>query len=184
MEDALASLWDLVRAAAPDDSLVTVVNPRSRQPVRSPLGRRVRPAVESLLAALQAGDREGVAQGTGALAGLGPGLTPAGDDLLVGLMAGLHMWNRPLLGSGWSAEEACRAIAETAAPRTTTLSAAWLRAAAGGEFAEPWHQLAAALGGQSRNELQVAVDRILREGATSGADALAGLLALYLATLP
>lgn len=67
------------------------------------------------------------------LAGRGDGLTPAGDDLLVGYVAGLVLFH----GSC----EAAAAIADVAAPRTTVLSAALLRHAANGELPEPAHTL-------------------------------------------
>ena len=57
------------------------------------------------------------------LAGLGDGLTPAGDDWLVGMM----LW-------AWLAHAAprrfCQVLSDAAVPRTTTLSAAFLQAAA------------------------------------------------------
>jgi hypothetical protein len=182
LEEALAGLWELTRAAASRESLVSLVSPSPRRRVRHPLAERARPAIAGLLTALRTGDRDGLAAATAVLAGLGPGLTPAGDDFLVGLMAGLHVWSGPLAGSGWSVEQACRAVAEAAAPRTTVLSAAWLQAAAAGEFAEPWHQLVAALGSKNHTDLKAAADRLLKQGATSGADALAGFLAPYLTT--
>ena len=65
------------------------------------------------------------------LAGKGPGLTPSGDDVLIGYVAALG-----LLHGDWAA---ARAIAECAARRTTSLSATLLRHAAGGELPEPAH---------------------------------------------
>lgn len=67
------------------------------------------------------------------LAGIGEGLTPAGDDLLVGYAAGLTLWH--------GREEEARAIADVAAPRTNLLSATLLRHAARGELPEPAHLL-------------------------------------------
>jgi hypothetical protein len=69
------------------------------------------------------------------LAGRGAGLTPAGDDLLAGYVAGLTLF----LG----ARDEALAIAERAAPRTTSLSATLLRHAARGELPEPAHALLA-----------------------------------------
>ena len=103
------------------------------------------------------------------LAGLGIGLTPAGDDFLAGIM----LW-------AWLAYPApgplCRALVEAAAPRTTTLSAAFLRAAARGECDANWHQLLAALSTGSAAQLAPAVQQVVAHGATSGADMLAGFL--------
>lgn len=67
------------------------------------------------------------------LGGRGPGLTPAGDDLLAGYAAGLVLFH------GKAAD--ARAIASVAAVRTTTLSATLLRHAARGELPEPAHAL-------------------------------------------
>jgi hypothetical protein len=103
------------------------------------------------------------------LAGLGQGLTPAGDDFLCGLM----LW-------AWLAHptprEFCRAIAEAAAPRTTTLSAAFLRAASRGECSAAWHQLLNMLTSDADDELEQAAHHVLAYGETSGADTLAGFL--------
>ncbi len=68
-----------------------------------------------------------------ALAGMGPGLTPAGDDVLAGYVAGLVL----LHGFRKKATE----IAEEAAVRTNSLSATLLRHAALGEVPEPVHIL-------------------------------------------
>jgi uncharacterized protein DUF2877 len=70
-----------------------------------------------------------------ALAGLGPGLTPSGDDVLAGYVAGLVLLHG-------MRKKAAR-IAEDAAARTTSLSATLLHHAALGEVPEPVHILLA-----------------------------------------
>jgi hypothetical protein len=65
------------------------------------------------------------------LAGRGPGLTPDGDDLIAGYVAGLTLLHAR---TGEAA-----ALAEAAAARTTALSATLLRHAARGELPEPAH---------------------------------------------
>jgi uncharacterized protein DUF2877 len=112
--------------------------------------------------------------GAKALAGLGGGLTPAGDDFIVGMM--LAAW-AGLYGSG--AEALCRPMAEAAAPLTTTLSAAYLRAAARGECMAQWHVLFEALLRSNVHDARVATQSLLSVGHTSGADALAGFLAVH-----
>jgi len=122
-----------------------------------------------LLRAGWEGDMVALRAGAARLAGLGGGLTPAGDDFLVGIM--LWAWlahpDPPVI---------CRAIVEEAAPRTTTLSAAFLRAAGRGECSAAWHRFLAALTTGTEDELAAAVQGVLAYGATSGADALAGFL--------
>jgi len=136
----------------------------------------IQAAIESLRAGWQ-GDLAQLGQGAIQLAGLGSGLTPAGDDFLVGVM----LW-------AWLAHPAphsfCRVIVKAAAPRTTTLSAAFLRAAARGECDAAWHQLLAVLGIDTDDELVPAVQRVLAHGATSGADTLAGFLWMASGSLP
>ena len=92
------------------------------------------------------------------LAGLGPGLTPSGDDVLLGVMYALWVWrpDEPLI----------QTIGHAANPRTTTLSAAFLTAAMAGEATNHWHDLV--MGGPG------AANRLLALGQTSGADAWAG----------
>jgi hypothetical protein len=104
------------------------------------------------------------------LAGLGPGLTPAGDDFLLGLLLGLWA-TRP------EAEvvELGQRVVETAVPRTTQLSAAWLQAAAQGEAWLAWHNFLEGL--LAGDNWQQPFKRILNNGATSGIAALIGFIA-------
>jgi hypothetical protein len=131
--------------------------------------RQLARGARALAAALEQGS--GVAAAARQLAGLGYGLTPAGDDYLVGVMTAL--W---LLGD----RDTASIIARSAAPRTTTLSAAFLTAAARGQFAEPWHRLARTLAAQCALECATAARRIAAIGASSGRDALAGFAACAL----
>lgn len=102
--------------------------------------------------------------GVEGLAGRGPGLTPMGDDVLVGVLFALWVWYPSHLPR--SLQEWMELIVATAVPRTTTLSANFLRAAADGEAVWQWHELV--------NGRPQAIDRILAIGHTSGADAWAG----------
>jgi hypothetical protein len=136
--------------------------------------------IKGLLQALHVGDRSGIRESAALLAGLGPGLTPAGDDYLVGLMAGLRVWPSPLNNSGLSPDDACQIFLEATEGRTTLLSRAFLHSAKVGLFGESWHRLLAELAGGEAKGIRRAARRILASGATSGADALAGFLSPYL----
>ena len=94
-----------------------------------------------------------------AVLGLGPGLTPAGDDVVAGSLAAL--WHARLLDRNRAVE-----IVECASTRTTALSAALLAAAARGEVIP---EAAAVLAGRP------VVDALLRVGATSGHALCAGI---------
>ncbi|CAN5509473.1 hypothetical protein BH10CHL1_BH10CHL1_18160 [soil metagenome] len=137
------------------------------------LPRVATPLIEWLLQSLHEGDQGQIVQAAQQLAGLGPGLTPAGDDFLMGLMAALTLF-QPALGQNLSSTAARVMIGVAAAQQTTRLSAQWLQAAARGEFGVAWHQLAAALAKADQVSITQALRRILASGATSGADALAG----------
>jgi hypothetical protein len=139
-----------------------------------------RAGIKGLRDALRDDDRLGIRENAARLAGLGPGLTPAGDDYLVGLMAGLRVWPGPLEDSELSPDEACQIILEATEGRTTLLSRAFLHSAKEGLFGENWHELLAELAGGEAIGIQRAARRILSSGATSGADALAGFLSPYL----
>jgi hypothetical protein len=128
-----------------------------------------RPMMAELVVALETGDPSLAAEVAARLIGLGPGLTPSGDDVLVGIEAALHALARPSAGFLASAmidvEE-----------RTTALAATLLRHAAAGEFAERLHILLAALLGSDDETIPAAIHRAAAWGATSGSDCLLGVL--------
>lgn len=105
------------------------------------------------------------------LAGLGKGLTPAGDDFLLGIIYSL--W----IQGGASAREIIRLIVAEATPRTTHLSAAWLDAAGSGEAGLMWHWFLKAIQSGDEQGITSLTRRIAAAGHTSGADALAGFIA-------
>jgi hypothetical protein len=126
-----------------------------------------------MLRAGWAGDLKQLREGAARLAGLGSGLTPAGDDFLIGAM--LQAWlAHP------APDHVCCAVGKVAVSRTTTLSAAFLQAAARGECSAPWHALLAEMsagpGEGTEAGITAAVRQVLKHGATSGADSLAGFL--------
>jgi Protein of unknown function (DUF2877) len=104
------------------------------------------------------------------LAGLGPGLTPSGDDVLAGILLVAALTER------FTPSE-LRAAADTA--RTHDISRSFLRWAANGQSIEPVHDLLSAVAaGRPTGDAEQAVAAI---GATSGHDLLLGLrLALSL----
>lgn len=110
------------------------------------------------------------------LLGAGPGLTPEGDDVLVGVLAGLSLLG-PAMGAVWARDLLCRieSILAVEAPfRTTSLSVALLRHAAAGEVASPVGGFLQALAGQ--RDLVDAVAELREMGGTSGAATACGVL--------
>jgi hypothetical protein len=135
------------------------------------LQRRLAQGTGQIQLGLQTNSSAQVAQGVEQLIGLGPGLTPLGDDLLVGMLGGLYLAASP----SFRAEMAVAFHAGMKNKRTTQLSRLWLDHAVQGEFGEEWHQLGAALTGEASTRLFFALARIAGRGATSGLAALSGL---------
>jgi hypothetical protein len=170
-----ARLRQLADGVALEGSLLDLFRPKT---AASPLDRsiqdRARAGATRLVGGLGAHDEVEAVAGVRALAGLGGGLTPAGDDFILGAM--LAAW-AGLYGAG--AARLGPALVAAAAPRTTTLSAAYLKAAAAGECTAHWHALFAAQVRQDDGAVQAAVASLVSLGHTSGADALAGFLAIH-----
>lgn len=109
------------------------------------------------------------------LAGLGQGLTPSGDDFIMGAI--LAAWIiHPIDIAKAFAED----LANTAAPLTTSLSAALLRSAGKGEAGSLWHDLFDASMSENSTAIQGSLEGLLNIGHTSGADALSGFIDTYI----
>ena len=105
------------------------------------------------------------------LIGLGPGLTPSGDDYLGGLLIALHALDRRPQALGlWR-------WLEPRLKRTSAISAAHLAAAAAGEGHEALHGCLEALASRNADWKQT-LDRVASVGHVSGWDALAGIAAV------
>lgn len=113
--------------------------------------------VDRAVASLAAGHLAGAVD---VLAGLGPGLTPAGDDALAGILL------------VWGQRHRAAAIEAADRARTNDIARAFLAWAARGQSIEPVHRLLGAPGaGQARRALA----DLRRFGHSSGADLVFGL---------
>ncbi|SEG32617.1 Protein of unknown function [Nonomuraea solani] len=109
------------------------------------------------------------------LVGLGPGLTPSGDDVLAGLLVTLRH-----LGAAagaeravWLADWLAATVTFDARTRTTPISATLLHCAARGEASPEVTAVLRGLAG--RQALEPALRRLYRLGHTSGADLAQGI---------
>lgn len=101
------------------------------------------------------------------LIGRGPGLTPSGDDMLIGVLAvlfasGVALSPQPFLPP-----------ADQLAHLTTSVSCSYLNSARHGEFSTPVLRLLRRL--QSERSPHFPIQRLLGMGHTSGADTLLGM---------
>ena len=151
--------------------------------------RPARVALRRLVHAVQRSDRAGAVGAGLSLLGLGPGLTPSGDDALVGFL-GAWRWlsPRPLDGDAPpTLDDDIRravlgAIVERAPSATTPISAEFLHHRCADRVSEPLLHLFAALASGSRHEILDSAERIAAWGATSGVDTLAGVHSLLRAS--
>lgn len=103
--------------------------------------------------------------------GLGPGLTPSGDDFLVGLFAVLNVRNSP----AHRFHGLCTAVLEHAEGLTNQISLAALKSAAHGQVRQSIVDLFHALFCETDNLDSIVLSRVLDIGSTSGADILTGM---------
>jgi len=103
------------------------------------------------------------------LIGLGPGLTPSGDDLIGGAMIALHA-----LGRGKRAKRLADWALPLAETRTGAISRAHLACAAAGEGSASLHEFLAALLTADEAGIAAAVAALAAIGHSSGWDMLAG----------
>ena len=107
------------------------------------------------------------------LVGLGPGLTPSGDDYLVGLFAVLNIDGSPC--QGWL--NGGGDVLAGAEQLTNAISLAALTEAASGRVRESIQALIESLMHGTPEGLVDPLSRVLAIGSTSGADLVAGILA-------
>lgn len=157
-----------------DEVLAATERPESH--VEEAVRAIARTALGRIVRAIERQDRRGVQEALARLIGLGPGLTPAGDDVVLGMLAGLWTWG----SDGLPANQVGQLAVTIARRQTNRLSLEWLRWAAAGAFAEPWHHLTEGLRREDEARVRQALQRILNTGASSGEYALYGLRAVSL----
>ncbi|MFG2660851.1 DUF2877 domain-containing protein [Streptomyces sp. NPDC048425] len=136
------------------------------QPLPPPLA----PRLTDLRHALHADEASEVRRAARALVGLGPGLTPSGDDILCGALLASRAWGGPLTPLAEAVTDASL--------RTPLLSAALLRHAVRGECVPQAHAFLRALSGDC--DLEPALRELLDVGHHSGGDLARGVLAVGL----
>lgn len=149
--------------------------PRPPDPLTDRLARAGTDWCSALARTLSLRDWGAFARQAPAGAGMGIGLTPAGDDFLAGVLAALRYHGRSR-GSEIVPQAFLEDLARSAGERTTTFSAFLLRCAARGLVAKPFSSWLSAV---HRGDAQTAA-RQVREiagiGHSSGMDTLSGML--------
>ena len=170
----IAHLRERVVDRLPKNGLAEFVMP-SNLPIRHSLSLAAKDPIRRIRAALAVAlFRRGLFQpahsDVAALSGLGPGLTPSGDDFLGGMMVGLSAVREEAF-----AQDLWRIICDCEENGANFISRAHLRAAADGLAADGILRLVCVVGSGEKIDdgSLAAVDRI---GHTSGWDVVAGLV--------
>jgi hypothetical protein len=148
----------------------------ARSPIEHAFSARLSHTLPLLAQATERRDVMGVAGAAARLVGLGPGLTPSGDDFIAGYLAAL--WSRA--GLERDIDAMLHSLGDALAPlylRTNAISRQMLSDAAHGRFAERLIDVTRAVAGAG--EVVDATMRALASGHSSGADTLCGLFFGY-----
>ncbi len=176
-DEGMRMLAAHLRANAPPEGLARV----HFDDVETPLLTQGRRALDRLRSGLARADAAAITDAAAQLAGLGPGLTPSGDDVLAGILLALRVW--PAAAGPLGARVVSTLLIGPAAPRTGRISRAYLWAARQGHASEAWHDLIRGVAGAT-GSVVAAATRILQTGETSGADMLAGFLFAWTRVYP
>jgi len=134
--------------------------------------RMLHEGADGLALALGRGDTDAALAHAGRLLGLGPGLTPSGDDFLTGLLAARALCRRGDLGSDAFALGVIR-LAKSA---TNPIAYAAIAKAARGEVRERVARLIIALGSAAAEPFSPALTQVLAIGSSSGTEIAFGVI--------
>jgi hypothetical protein len=136
--------------------------------------------LSSLFSGMSGDDRQTITSSLDGLMGLGVGLTPSMDDVLVGLLCSLHYMKQhtPYTVKGLACLQ--ETIASRSHLKTSLISAAYLTSAARGEsYTIIDDVVRALLGDSSRTDLDGPFSRLLTVGSSSGAEMLLGIVLAF-----
>lgn len=147
-------------------TLASMPRPAVAPGLSSPTGRW---AQHRLASGMRRWNPQALVEGACALIGLGEGLTPAGDDCLVGALAILHRFRDPWLACH---PEINASITVAARVGTTIVGRDFILHALEGAFSETILRLVTAA---TAHDVCLAVAALAETGGTSGADTLDGM---------
>ncbi len=179
LQDNLTRLEAILAAKAPPDGLAALASQvRETSEMRSnrSLLRIGSEAAQGLLEGAIQQHLPLLRQSAATLIGLGPGLTPSGDDVLIGFIAATLLLSEALGQSTALYQRFSAEVFAIASSRTNKLSLTWMEYAGRGEVAEHLGRLFQALVLDTTFVLENVALEVLSSGATSGGDLLAGII--------
>lgn len=143
-----------------------------KNPFEHELSRMIHEKTDLLLTELLNKNMKEAVQHAVSLIGLGPGLTPSGDDFLVGLFSVFHLEKSPYFSYRWICEE----VEKAAKTATNDISYMALKQASIGKVRESIISLIDALLYGDEEELIFSLKQVLNIGSSSGTDIAIGIL--------
>jgi len=140
--------------------------------IQTELERMLAVRSQSLLEQLSLGRWESAVQRAVQLIGLGPGLTPSGDDYLTGLFAVLNMPGSPL----WPYRSFCMDVVLHSSELTNQISCITMKKAAAGQVRESIVQFLQSAAHGTSEETNESLAAVLSIGSSSGTDIALGLI--------
>ncbi|MHA2007478.1 MAG: DUF2877 domain-containing protein [Promethearchaeota archaeon] len=134
------------------------------------------PHILSLLKAINSGHSHDIIRITKNLVGLGPGLTPAADDMLLGLMISMLYISENFTKTSIDVKKINKDIISVISGMTTIISEEFLREASVGNVNEIVNSLLKNLLTSEKKELENSVRKLLDLGGTSGTDTVLGVI--------
>ena len=134
------------------------------------------PHISSMLKAIKSGHSHDIIRIAKHLVGLGPGLTPAADDMLLGLMISMLYISENFIKTSIDVKKINKDIISIISGRTTIISEEFLREASVGKVNEAVASLMENLLTSRQRELENYVRNVLNLGGTSGTDTVFGII--------
>ncbi|HET7145014.1 MAG TPA: DUF2877 domain-containing protein, partial [Anaerolineales bacterium] len=139
------------------------------------LTRKLSLPVRQLITAIKRYDSYACSEAAQKMLGLGPGVTPSGDDVLIGFLAGLHC----MAGNEKDKQAFIQTLGNEIrllSNKTSEISRTYLYHAVKGEFSSSIVALIDAIRDGGEGQLTAAAENAMRVGHSSGMDTVSGLL--------
>ena len=173
-QKAWSTAWDLLnKEQRLKNTDIIVADDLFQANAGSTLSRRISEPVMELATSAQQFDHQGAVSAAKKMIGLGPGVTPSGDDILIGFLAGL--WS--MAGQNQTQISFIRSFgAELVqlARQTSEISRTYIYHATQGQFSSSLSHLAEAIA--KGEAVEEALQAAMHVGHSSGMDSVTGLL--------
>lgn len=172
-QQAWSTAWDLLNEEQRIRSADLVADDLFQTGTDSSLSQRISRSVMSLVTSTDDFDVHGALRAAGQMIGLGPGVTPTGDDILIGFLAGLWSMAGQEQGRLGFIRSFGRELVQFTR-QTGEISRTYMLHAAQGQFSSGLSHLAEAIA--TGNDMEETAQAAMRVGHSSGMDAVTGLL--------